>query len=333
MTRWAWIAMGLTGCTPEVPEDSLQFAEHWELLGVMGDGAVVDARVTVGNTGVLRGQGRVQIDLWPREGEPIRYSRWSAPEATRRSADGRSVVLDTDQLRSSGDLLDSWHLRARSDEANAVLQVQGRGPAVAPQTFLSRGSWTIDAPVPVGTMQGWFESGDRGGKLDGWGVVLHRLQDGGLLLAQQSVFVMSDDLFLGVDLHGPDFTPDTDGPIRQAFGMLNGRSLNMRTATITCEDGVVGLDLRPEEELVLRLVPTTAWGKTDRTEHWTPPERWVAGALTRYLDRTVAGAQVEVVVGDLPAASRRGLVVWTDAARVDLPTKGAERPQGRRRVR
>ncbi len=243
------------------------------------------------------------------------------------------MTLDTDQLRRSGDLVESWHLRARSDEANAVLQVQGRSPAVAPRAVLSNGSWTIDAPVPVGALQGWFESGERGGKLDGWGVVLHRQQVGGLQLAQQSVFVMSDDLSLGVELHGPAFTPDTDGPIRQAFGMLNGRALDMSSATITHEEGVVGLDLRPDEELVLRLVPTTAWGQTDRTEHWTPPERWLAGAMTRYPHRTVVGAQVEVVVGDLPTVSRRGLVVWTDAARLDLPTKGSERPQSRRRVR
>jgi|GEM_PF-1420820 len=313
----------LVGCSGEGPTDALTYTERWELLGVTGDGAVVDARVTVSNSGLLRGQGRVEVDHWPRAGEPIRYARWSAPSATDRSADGRSVTLDTDQLRGTGDRVESWHLRARSDDANAVLQVQGRGQGIPTVTAATgSGEWSVGAPVGAGMLQGWFEAGERGGKVDGWGIVLHRGGDGRPGDTRRGAYVLSDDLVLGIDEHGPTTL---------AWGLRDGRPLDMSTARLTVTAGVVGLDLRPAEDLAVQLDLTSAHGRTDRTAHWTPPERWAAGVMGGRTDRVVAGAQVAVVVGDLSEQPRRGLVVWTDDRPLDLPASVLEKPQGRRR--
>lgn len=323
--RWGWVAAFALGCSGRAPVDALNFVERWELLGVMGDGSVVDARITVGNTGLLRGQGRVEVDHWPRAGEAVRYVRHSAPAATTRSGDGRTLVLDTDHLEGSGDIAESWHLRARSDDANAVLHVQGRGQAIpAVSGSVPKGSWTVGAPVGIGTMKGWIEAGERGGKVDGWGMVLRRGGDGRPGADRRGVFVLSDDLALGVD---------TQGPITIAWGRLDGRALDMSAARIVVQDGTVRLDLRPAEELAVDLVPTSAHGRTDRTAHWTPPERWAMSALGGRADRQVAGASVQVVAGDLVDQQRRGLVVWTDDTPLDLPTAVTDRPSRRRRQR
>ncbi len=313
------------GCTAEGPTDGVRYTERWEVLGITGEGAVIDARVTVGNTGLLRGQGRVEVDQWPRAGEPIRYARWSAPSATVRAANGRTIMLDTDLLRGAGDRVEQWHLRARSDEANVVLQVQGRGQAVPPVTeAVGGGEWSVGAPVGAGTVRGWTEAGERGGKIAGWGIVLHRGGDGRPGSTRRGLYVMSEDLNLGLD---------EQGPVRLVWGTLSGRALDMSDATITYDAGVVGLDLRPAEDIAVAFELSAAGGTTDRTAHWSPPERWAMSALGGRTLRQVYGGQVEVVAGGLDLKSRRGLVVWTDERPLSTPARVAEAPRRRGRKR
>ena len=319
-----WLAV-LGGCGGSAPADALTFVERWELLGVTGDGAVLDARVTVGNTGVLRGQGRVEVDHWPRAGEPIRYARWSAPAATERSADGRELRLDTDLLRGSGDWMETWHLRARSDDANGVVQIQGRSQPIPLATAtVGGGSWSVGAPVGSGVLRGWIEAGERGGKVDGWGIVLRRGGDGRPGAERRGLYVLSDDLVLGVD---------EQGPVRLVWGRLEGRELDTTDARVTYDDGVVGIDLRPADSLVVRFELSSAGGSTDSTAHWTAPERWAASWLGGRPPRTVYGAQVKVVAGEVGAAPRRGVVVWSDDRPLVAPDPVPEAPGRRGRGR
>ncbi len=315
----------LVGCSAGSPSEALSYVERWELLGVTGDGSVVDARVTIGNAGLLKGQGRIEVDHWPRMGEPIRYARWSTPSATERSGDGRTLTLDTDQVRGSGDRVQQWHLRARSDDANAVLHVQGKGQSVPAVTeTIGGGEWSVGAPVGIGALQGWLEAGERGGKVDGWGVVLRRGGDGRPGQDRRGLYVLSDDLVLGLD---------EQGPVRLVWGLLDGRPLDLSSAALTYDSGVVGLDLRPAENLAVAFELTTAWGTTDRLGHWAPPERWVMSAMGGRSPRQVHGATVQVVAGDVDLRPRRGLVVWTDNRPLSAPDPILEQPRTRRRSR
>jgi len=320
--RCAWAVL-LVGCGAS-PQDALTYTEVWELLGVAGDGSVVDARVEVGNRGLLKGQGRVQVDHWPLLGEPIQYARWSAPRATERTGDGRKVTLDTDVLAASGELVDTWHLRARSDDANAVVQVGGRTRSIdAATTQVGGGQWSVGAPVGAGTLQGWIEAGERGGRLTGHGVVLHRGGDGLAGAERRTAVVLGDGVSIGVDEHGP---------VRLAWARVDGENVDVTDARVTLEAGVVGLDFRPAADLVVQFTTTGVGGRSTTTSELTSPERVVAEALMHTPDRLVLGARAEVRHGGR-TVERPALIVWMDDRPVDVAPRKAPAPDARRNRR
>ena len=320
--RWAGLLVVPLGACGGEPRASLTYTEVWELMGVMSDGSVIDARVEVGNQGVLRGQGHVQLDHWPVMGEPIQYRRWSAPIATTRSADGRQVTLDTDLLGASGELVDTWHLRARSDDANAVVQVAGQAPPVGVVSAqVGGGQWSLGAPVGSGTVGGWIEAGERGGRLGGQGVVLHRGGDGLPGRERRTAVVFGRDLSIGVDEHGP---------LRLAWARVDGETLDVADARITFEAGKVGIDFRPATELVVSFETTGVGGSTAATTRLTAPERWVVDTLSSPPDRLVLGARAEVVHGG-QSVEASALMVWVDERPIDVTTRAVIAPGRRRR--
>jgi len=314
-----WVC--LFGCAGS-PHEALTYTEVWELLAVTGDGGVVDAKVEVGNRGVLRGQGHVSVDHWPLQGDPVQYSRWSAPIATRRSADGRQVTLDTDVLGSTGELVEIWRLRARSDDANAVLQVSSRLPAVPAATEqVGGGQWSVGAPVGSGSVQGWIEAGERGGRLFGHGLVLRRGGDGLAGSERRTVAVVGDGVSIGVDEHGP---------VRLAWARINGQTLDVSDAQITHYAGEVGIDLRPGADLVVAVTPTGAGGRTASSADLTSPERIFVDTLLSPPDRLVLGAKARVTyAGD--TFEYAALVVWEDDRSIDVRTRRAPSPAQRGR--
>ncbi|HCH62838.1 MAG TPA: hypothetical protein DFR83_08545, partial [Deltaproteobacteria bacterium] len=140
--------------------------------------------------------------------------------------------------------------------------------------------------------------------------------------ARRGLYVLSKDLSLGVD---------EQGPVRLVWGTLNGRPLDLSAASITYASGVVGIDLRPAEELALAFELSTAGGETDRTVGWSPPERWAMTAIGGRPPRRVYGGQIIVLAGELPLQSRRGLVVWTDDRPLAVPDRPLEAPRRSRR--
>lgn len=314
----------LVGCSA-APTDAITWRERWELLGVADDGAVIDASVTVGHQGVLRGQGVVRVDRWPLQGDPVRYARWTMPEVTERAADGREVVLDTDKLSVSGSEPEAWRLRVRSDEANAVVQVIGRGPTVAPvSTRGAGGAWSVGVPVASGDLQGWYESGERGGKLDGSGLVLRRGGDGRVGDTRRGAYVVSGSLALGIDEQGES---------RVAWAHVDGRSLDVSDARLSVEQGVVTLDFRPTEDLVATFAPTTARGATDPLAHLTPPERLAVELVAPRPARVVSAASVQVSRAGL-TTEHVGVMVWADPdTPVVWPSRKPPAPAAKKRRR
>ena len=66
------------------PQDALTWREGMEFLAVLDGQGILDARITTGNTGFLRGQTRMRVDRWSAEGDPILFSQHAAPEQPSR---------------------------------------------------------------------------------------------------------------------------------------------------------------------------------------------------------------------------------------------------------
>ena len=100
------------------PQESLTWREHIEMIGLLDGQGVLDARITVGNTGTLRGQGRLRVDRWSPEEVPIQFSQLSSPEQTRRSGEG--IEMLEDGIVQSGD---RWQLRVVDDGLSGLVEL------------------------------------------------------------------------------------------------------------------------------------------------------------------------------------------------------------------
>ena len=210
------------------PTGRLTWRESWEFISLTSRGHVVDGRVTVGNTGVLRGQGHLRLDRWMESGAPIRYHRTSAPGET-------GVFPDRERVRIGDDLLDlerhTWSLNVNADEANAVLHLAPTSRLKVPpvSALVGPGQWTVTASVPAGRTTGWIEAGERGGNLEGRGTLLYRGGDGLPRGPRRTLILQGGDASIGFDSHGS---------MTLAWVHLDGQALNAQGADLVeTQDG------------------------------------------------------------------------------------------------
>jgi len=185
---------------------ALSWRESWEVLVPARDGSLVDARIVVSNTGLLRGQGHLRFERWTADEAPIIFARDAHPAEVRIDRQRGGVRLGNDGLVvGADDPGDSaWTFISRNDEAEAFLRLAPddslRPTPVAWQE--GGGQWTLDAPVVRGRVEGFLTAGDRGGQIQGYGVVLHRGGDGQPALPRTTLVVSGQRASIGLDHQG-----------------------------------------------------------------------------------------------------------------------------------
>jgi len=198
-------AMWTSGCGNR-PQDKLTWRESWEILALGHDGDLVDARITVGNTGLLRGQAHLRAERWSLDEAPIIYARDIAPVEVDMNADRTAVRLGYDGLELGEDpsAPKRWTLRARDNTARILLQVDPLEPAPPqPQAWQEGGGqWTLSAPAVRAHITGWVSAPNQGGLVEGYGALLHRGGDGLPADPRRTVLVASADVGVGVDIQG-----------------------------------------------------------------------------------------------------------------------------------
>lgn len=319
MSPGSLLVLVLSGCGGS-PSDAVTWRESWEMVILTDQNRLIDARVTVGNTGVLKGQGHVQVDRWAPGEAPIQYGRTTAPSQTVRAPTGTAVTADADNLTYGNG---RWTLSVRSDDASAVLHLgEDRGPEVAPSAVaLDGGQWSTEAAITLGRAEGWIEAGKRGGKVSGRGVFLRRGGDGIPDGPRHAAFVLGPRVGIGVDRQGENLV---------AWATLDGVALDASDARITVEpDGAVQLDFTPAVDLVATLQPTRVNGTTDPHQHLTAPERALAGALVPMPLRQVTAAQAMVEYKGLVRRSP-GLMVFVTEEPLALPADRSGTPKARK---
>ena len=285
MTRCvlAMVALTTVGCTA-APSDRLTWRESWELIVLTGGGQVVDARMTVGNTGLLRGQGHLRLDRWAEGTSPIHHHRRAAPGET-------GVWPERERVRMGADLLDlerhTWTLRVHSDDAQGVIHLAPTDALkVAPAVGMTpTGQWSMTASVPTGRASGWVEAGKRGGQVDGRGFLLYRGGDGMPRGARRTLLLQGGDLSVGLEEHG-DLT--------LAWLHTGGAALDTTGARLveTREGWVASF---PEAEATVTLVGRDVGGSTPVRTDLMGPERLAPWALGQRSTRTVQAVQGTVV--------------------------------------
>lgn len=279
----------LSACS-RLPSDALTWRESWEILALSEDGAVIDAQVEVGNTGLLRGQGRVRLDRWNTAQPAQRFARLAGPAEVQLDPSHDEVTIGTDRLARSED--GSWRFRLRGapdvpgGDVQASLQVSPSASPPPPVAWLAGGGeWRIEAPVPGGRVDGFVTDGRLGGQVRGRGVLLHQGGDGLPAARRRAVYVLADLVRIGFDRRGDHVLSwaEVDG---QTYSPLS----------LTWPDGEAAV-LRAEG-LWVEVRPRRVGGRTDPFAHLLGPERWLFERVALAPDREVRAARARVIVGD-----------------------------------
>ncbi len=292
------IAMLLLACAG-APQDSLTWREGMELLAVLDGQGVLDARITVGNTGTLRGQARMRIDRWSAEGDPILFSQHGAPEQVTRSADG--ITMQEDGISSIGG---QWSLRVVDEVLNGLVEVQPLTADRPESGWLEDGKqWTVAAQVPMGRLSGWLSAGERGGPVRGVGVLLHRGGDGVPSLPRAAAFVLDDRVSLGLDTHGR-------GAL--AWAIIDGRSVPVDdlTADLTARRPTLSL---PSADLKVTLHPWRWDGWSNPMEHLMGIEALLGGMILGRPMRRVRAVRADIILGG-EALTGQGILLDVQSA-------------------
>ena len=153
--------MALAGCGA-APQDSLGWTERWELIGLLEDGGVLDARASVGNTDLLRGEGHLFFDRWAVGQSPMLSGLDAPPPTVEIDDDHGGIRLQESALERQAD--GSWRLSLASEPIHATVTLSPIGAPVPPTPLLiDGGQWAEEALVAQGTLLGWVEAEPRGG--------------------------------------------------------------------------------------------------------------------------------------------------------------------------
>lgn len=174
----------LASCTTD-PQDRVLWRESWEMVALTDDGMVMDARLVIGNTGLLKRQGHLTVDFISPTTTPLQVRRDLSPSAIARDPSGQLLTLLTNELQMTDR---SWTLLVREGQkaldatvvlADDIVPHGGDRPSWIEPVALVEGDarWEVSAPVPAATLAGAWRSGDLGGILRGYGVATYAAGD------------------------------------------------------------------------------------------------------------------------------------------------------------
>ena len=297
----ALLVLGL-GCAPE-PEQHLMWRDSWELLGILEGGRALDASVSIGNTGLLRGQGRLRMELWEPKDAPVRFSQHTGPLAVNHAPDAGRATVGINGLALDEQ---AWSFRVADDNVNALVQLTPLS-AAQPQETWGDGPWQVTARAPIGEISGWVTAGKRGGLIRGRGLLLHRSGHAVPAPPRLGVYVMHERLSLIVDMHGPQGL---------AWATLDGEPLDTEGVTVDFPArGPVTVSL-PSADTTITLRRRKQRGTIDPFEHLLAAEAWIAAPLIGQPLRRLQLSQATLAQGERTLRAPALLVEVRDAAQL-----------------
>ena len=294
----------LLGCGSGL--DALTYQETWELLGINTNGALLDARFSRTNTGVLRGQGHARIDwLFPRQ-TPIFYGRDALPQDTVAGEVPGIQVGPDHILHQSG----QWDLQVSAGEFDARIQLETQVPGPGALHWDDAqgepDSWTVTSQVALGELGGFLRAGRRDSVVQGHGALLqrHGADPPGLAGTRRSTaLVLEEGLTIGID---------QTGSRALAWAVVGPLAFDASTASLhRPEAGVVELDFRPSADLVARLHTRKPHLRRRPWEHLNWLESKLVGLVKGIPVRRLQAARADITVAG-ESHRAKGLVVVVD---------------------
>ncbi len=261
----------LMGCS-DAPQDHLSWREAMNLVVLDQSGMFIEAQLSHGNTGLLRGQAHLAMTILPTRESSVAMYRTAAPQAVSFDAEAGSIRMVQNRLVEEGN---SWtlHVREGREALDATLHLTARADEVAPVTLVpGQRQWILGAPVSHGEVNGAWRAGEQGGLVRGHGLLMRQSVDTwpGAEPSRSSVYLITPDRSVVVESVGDSamaWIADLDGVRTGSTANIQrrGRELKLTlepdlpvTATIRLgQRNVVRAPwdhLLPVERLLARLV-------------------------------------------------------------------------------
>jgi hypothetical protein len=170
------LALALLGCSA-APGDKLSWRESWTLLAVDEGGMWIEAELSRGNTGLLRGQGDLSVTVFPHKESAVLLQRRAAPQTVSFQTELGQIHLAQDRLERT---TDGWTLQVREgrEALDATLRLVPWVDELPPATLVEgKRQWIAGAPVPFGEVSGAWRAGEQGGLVRGHGMLLRSSSD------------------------------------------------------------------------------------------------------------------------------------------------------------
>ncbi len=284
MTRLALLVF-LLGCRG-TPRDAITWEERWEVLVLTEHGNLLDTRLIVSNRELLKGQGRVHMDHWSESSMAVIHTREVSPANVHIDPHGDRIQIGLDQLIKDG----PWKLQIGSTEANLVLEMHPVVEPPAAVTWLSDGGqWSMEALVATGETLGWLEAGGRGGHFNGRAVVLHRGGDGSPELPREGLFIMTQNVSIGID--------QQDGATL-AWAWVDGAAIPLDDLAFSRSAEGATLDFRPAADLVIEVRAQDPVGSSNPLGHFSWLERQAARVWTDVAWRRIEAGHATLTQGE-----------------------------------
>jgi len=265
------------------PEDGTHQQSSWTIVGINQDGALIDARFTQGNSGMLAQSGHVRTDWIPTQDAPARHIRHETSGSIQEDTD--HIQIGTDHIRSSPS---GWALTINSAAMNTRIQLQNTLVKL-PETETA--DWNVRS-LFAGEMNGFIHMGEKNALIKGFAVGLHSSGNNPPGLRGQTrrqAFVLDKDLFIGIDQFGSNVT---------AFAMIGGQQLDTSTAALHKEARGYTMDFRPNLDLEILLEPRRPHLSSNPWDHLYAIEQWVASWKYKRPIHRIRAAEAEIRLGD-----------------------------------
>ena len=250
----------LFACLPPTYRDS------WEVLALLENGQLFEARFTKGDTGILKGQGHLRVNRWIHRATPMSFHLDTPPEIS--ILNDSEADFFTHQLYRQDDV---WKLQMRADEFNASVyfrphQVQ---PIVEEAT-----DWSVKISPQMDAV-GWTTADKRSALLEGHAAIFRR--NGSQLLQSERY------LFLGFDSQnywGAEWSNQI------AFSWGNIDQIDYRSSNIEVENNGTFLSIQLPNHNV-HFYPEKRFGSDNQYKHLSWGEKTLSQSFLSTDDRTL----------------------------------------------
>ena len=269
MTLIFWL-----GCTLPTHKESL------DLICLLDNGQIFEARFTKGDTGLYKGQAHLRVNRWSAQGTPMSFHLDIPPPVSEIDEEGADFWGQRIYIQN-----DIWQIHIRSEEYNVSGQLSNSNNTLKTHND----NWSFEVLQPNGTIMGWSSALGRSGMLKGSCALFRRHGHAHLKNERHTILAFGTDNHIGIEYNSI---------IKQSWGLLNNQNMNDEQFTLHMQPTHIEGSISGAPYL---FTPNKILGQEDLYDHLTSIERNIGSLMVSLSSRHITYGTVTAQGITLPA--------------------------------